>query len=326
METQTTLKAVNVWALTDGRAGNAAQALGLAEAIGRARPVHIAVHAAEPGRLAALLPAAVSLALGVLPGWPEAGYSGVPAGLPDLVIGAGRRIAPLVAALGRRGAKTVQVLDPQMPHSAFDAVVVPEHDGVTGPRVLTSLGAPGRITPARVAEAANAWADRVAPLPKPRLAVLIGGPGRMASWEADTGARLVTALTTLAETHSLLVTASRRTDPAVMTALETALDPARHLLHAGTGENPYPAILGLADAVLVTEDSVNMASEAASTGLPVHIFRTGGASDKAQRFHTALAARGIARDFTGQIERWSYRPLAEADRLAAEILARLSMA
>ncbi|NIV88419.1 MAG: hypothetical protein GWN35_16725, partial [Actinobacteria bacterium] len=41
----------------------------------------------------------------------------------------------------------------------------------------------------------------------------------------------------------------------------------------GTGANPYPAILGLAAAAIVTGDSVNMASEAATAGLPLHVFR-----------------------------------------------------
>ena len=35
--------------------------------------------------------------------------------------------------------------------------------------------------------------------------------------------------------------------------------------------NPYPGILGVADAIIVTSDSVNMASEAAITGKPVLI-------------------------------------------------------
>lgn len=326
METQADLNALRVWALSDGRAGNAAQALGLAEAVARACTAEIVRVDRPPGRLAALLPAALSHRLAALPGWPGAGHAALPEPLPDLAIGAGRRIAPLVASLGRRGVRTVQILDPQMRASAFDLLVVPEHDGVSGANVLRALGAPGRVTPARVAGAAAAWAPRIAPLPAPRVAVLLGGSGRMARWdEADTD-RIVDALTALARSHTLLVTASRRTDPVVVAALRAALPPGRHLLHDGTGENPYPAILGHAQAVLVTEDSVNMASEAASTGLPVHILRVASPSAKARRFHAALAGRGIARDFDGSVGQWSYAPLAEADRLAGEVLRRLALA
>jgi mitochondrial fission protein ELM1 len=37
----------------------------------------------------------------------------------------------------------------------------------------------------------------------------------------------------------------------------------------GTGENPYFAFLATADAIVTTEDSVNMVTEATGTGKPV---------------------------------------------------------
>jgi len=316
-----------VWTVTDGRAGNVAQAAGLAEALARRLALAVSDIRPEIGR-AALLPPALWHALGraaprtvrrlmdprqsLSPPWPA------------LAIGAGRRAAPLVAGLRGEGARTVQLLAPQMPADAFDLVIAPEHDGLTGPNVLTSVGALGRMTPARIAAEADAWHERIAPLPCPRLAVLLGGPGRMAGWSDEDAARFLSAMTGLADRGwTLLLTASRRSDPALVAGLRRALGPEGHLVHDGTGANPYPAILGLADAVLVTEDSVNMASEAASTGLPLHVFRLGRRSAKAARFHDSLAARGIARPFEGDIGRWSYAPLAEADRLAAQVVARL---
>ena len=44
-----------------------------------------------------------------------------------------------------------------------------------------------------------------------------------------------------------------------------------HYLWDGEGENPYFGLLGLADFLVVTCDSVNMVSEAASTGKPVYV-------------------------------------------------------
>ena len=97
---------------------------------------------------------------------------------------------------------------------------------------------------------------------------------------------------------------------------------ARGFIWDGQGANPYPGLLGHADAVLVTEDSVNMASEAATTGLPVHVYPLRGRSPKIARFHASLEARGASRRFDGTIGRWSYPPLAEADRVAGELLRR----
>ena len=135
--------------------------------------------------------------------------------------------------------------------------------------------------------------------------------------------KLVEALQGLAEQgHGLMVTPSRRTPEGLVVRLRDALGE-RALVWDRSGENPYPGILGLADAVLVTQDSVNMASEAASTGKPVHIFPLNRVSARLRAFHATLEAHGAARRFEGEIGTWDYPPLAEADRVAAEVDARL---
>ena len=60
-----------------------------------------------------------------------------------------------------------------------------------------------------------------------------------------------------------------------------------------------------------------------TTGKPVHVFALNRVSAKLRAFHATLEARGAARRFEGRIETWDYPPLAEADRVAAEIDARL---
>ena len=66
-----------------------------------------------------------------------------------------------------------------------------------------------------------------------------------------------------------MTTASRRTPPPLrdgrsrMLAAATAAS-----CGTGRGENPYLALLALADAIVVTADSSNMVGEAAATGAP----------------------------------------------------------
>ena len=48
-----------------------------------------------------------------------------------------------------------------------------------------------------------------------------------------------------------------------------------------------------------------------------------GRQARKDRFHAELAGLGIARPFEGRLEEWSYPPLRETDRLAAEVLRRL---
>jgi mitochondrial fission protein ELM1 len=95
------------------------------------------------------------------------------------------------------------------------------------------------------------------------------------------------------------------------------------LIWDGEGDNPYFAFLGAADVILVTEDSANMPTEAAATGKPVYLLEMDGAQARKRRFHAELASLGIIRWFDGALETWSYEPLRETERAAAEVLRRL---
>lgn len=326
MEIEQPGRAVSLWAITDGRAGNVAQAMGLAEAIARRRPADIRQIDVAPKGWTARMPPRLWQVLALVPGWPEAGYRDLPdfAPLPDLVIGAGRRVAPLVAALGRRGASTVQLLDPQMAASNFDLVVAPRHDRLNAGNALATAGSIGRMTRERIEREAAALRPRLPDgLPEPRVAVLLGGPSGSATWKAgDTGA-LVRALAGLADQgYGLIVTPSRRTPEGLAARLAGDLGD-RAWVWDGRGDNPYPGLLGLAEAVVVTQDSVNMTSEAATTGKPVYVFPLTRVGAKIRRFHDSLRQIGATRTFAGGIAPWDYEPLAEADRIAAEVDVRL---
>ncbi|MEM6664493.1 MAG: mitochondrial fission ELM1 family protein [Pseudomonadota bacterium] len=318
-----------IWVVTDGRAGNRAQAMGLSEAIGRARPVDIRETPIALKGWAAMVPPGLSQHFPTRAhGWP---FSGLAEGAeqfqwpwPGIAIGAGRRSGPVVAALGRlHQIATVQLLNPQMATGAFDAVVVPGHDDLAGANVMSTIGALNRMTPQVIRTAAEAWRDRLTTLPEPRLAVLIGGLSKSATFSEADGHNLIRALQALSRDFGLMVTTSRRTPASLVQALNHALnDKTNTMIWTGAGDNPYPALLAYAHAVLVTEDSVNMASEAASTGLPVHTFPLSRTDQKISRFHESLAARGASRRFRGQIDYWHYEPLAEADRIAADLIRR----
>ena len=109
-------------------------------------------------------------------------------------------------------------------------------------------------------------------------------------------------------TGSLIITPSRRTSPEALRVLKEALANVPYFLWDGQGDNPYFGILGLADFLVVTCDSVNMVSEAASTGKPVYVVDLPGGSEKFGRFHRALREDGITRPFTGKLQSYSYVP------------------
>ena len=121
----------------------------------------------------------------------------------------------------------------------------------------------------------------------------------------------------------LMVTPSRRTGKRNEAILREGLAGLPAQVWDGNGENPYFGILGLADAIIATGDSVNMVSEAASSGKAVHIVHLKGGSAKFRRFHEAMEQAGITRPFSGKLEEWSYAPLDETRRVAREIRQRL---
>ena len=91
----------------------------------------------------------------------------------------------------------------------------------------------------------------------------------------------------------------------------------------GGGDNPYFGMLAHADAFIVTCDSVNMITEACSTGKPVHVVqlpspgrRGTGERDKFARFQRSLEKSGRIRFYKGQLETWDYEPLREMERIA----------
>ena len=250
---------------------------------------------------------------------------------PDLWIATGRATLPLsVQAKARSGGKTfvVQTQDPRWRTEAYDLVVAPAHAGVAGPNVLSITGSPHRVTAGRLAEGATAFADRLDRLPRPRVAVLIGGRSRAfdltEAHAADLADRIGVAIE--AAGGSLMLTFSRRTPGAAKAAMTARLGRLPGLIWDGEGPNPYFAFLHFADHILVTEDSANMAADAASTGAPVHILPMIPLkpADKFARLHADLRERGAARPFDGTLDAWSYEPLAETDLAAQAVLARIT--
>ncbi|MFN3668804.1 MAG: mitochondrial fission ELM1 family protein [Brevundimonas sp.] len=321
---------LSIWVVSDGRTGMENQALGLAEAVQRLFPSRITVKRirwrAAFDKLPSALKASWMLDLSSDPTEPAAGEV-----WPDLWIAAGRATLPMsTRARARSGGRTfvVQTQDPRWRRDAYDLIVAPAHDRIEGANVLSITGSPHRVTPERLAEGAAAFADRLAPLPRPRVAVLIGGRSRAfdltEAHAADLAGRIAGAVE--AAGGSLMLTFSRRTPAAARVILAERLGPLPGAIWDGEGPNPFFAFLHFADHVLVTEDSANMAAEAASTGKPVHILPMVPLkpADKFARLHADLQQRGAARPFDGALESWTCAPLAETDRAARMVLKRMA--
>ena len=312
---------LSIWAVSDGRAGIEAQALGLAEAVARLRPATVVVRRvrwkAGIGRLPWRLNLAPRLTLAsetlVAPPW------------PDIWIAAGRATLPLSTRLRRwSGGRTlvVQTQDPRTSLAAFDLVIPPAHDRLDGPNVLSITGAPNRLTPERLAADLARFRPLIDPLPRPRIAATIGGRSRAFRLPAAHAALLARQIAARVEAEggSLLLSFTCRTPTAARAEMIRELRNLPGVIWDDRGENPYFAFLAAADLILVTEDSTNLATDAAATGKPVLVLDLPGGNAKFTRFHEDLRVRGVTRPFSSRSGSWTYPPLRETARAAEEIL------
>ena len=309
--------------MSDGRAGIEAQAVGLAEAVARRRDCEIVVkRIGWKGDL------------GRLPWWltpfPRrwlTSESDIAPPWPDLLIAAGRATLPLAMRMKRWSEGrtfVVQIQDPRVPAKFFDLVIPPNHDRLKGDNIVSIIGAPHRVTAEKLAGEYPRFAGIIDPLPHPRAAVLIGGKSKAFDLTPERAAKIATDIQDAIEATggSLLMTFSRRTPPQARALLTARLKNQPGVIWDGEGDNPYFAFLAGADCVLVTEDSANMATEAAGTGKPVFILKMDGQSLKFRLFHEELEHHGATRPFAGVFQSWTYEPLTETDRAAGEVLAR----
>lgn len=330
-----------IWALIDDRPGTANQVLGLAEAVGQ--PFIIKELRYTP---AAKIP---NIFRGTkILGIDKAALNELKEPWPDWVIAAGRRSAPVARWIKKQTggmAKLVQLMDPGPPRRDFYLIAIPEHDKTPGLRALElnnnlfrhdkkcdhpltnkivyTIGSPHRLTPAKLNEACAQWQRQFGHLPKPHIALLVGGSSKKSNLSSALAAQLLERVQEMAKEAggSLLVTTSRRTPSKIIKALQKGLKVPHYFYdwHSG-GENPYQGILACADYIVATGDSMSMCSEACATGKPVYIYAPGViASDKHKRLHQSLFKRKLAQAFGGNFQPYTYEPPNVARDLAERL-------
>jgi hypothetical protein len=262
-----------VWLLMGYRAGENAQILAMGEGLGW--PFEIKRLVYRNVYFVAGLPRRVSL-LGI-----NRGKSGalVPP-WPDLVISAGFRNEPVTRWIKRRSGGRTRIVHIGRTWAGlrhFDLVATtPQYRLPDHPHVLHNKMPLHRVTGQRLAEAAAYWEPRISRLPRPYIAVMIGGHSGPYTFDRAAGERLGRQACALADSAggSLLVTTSSRTPKASIDALLGAIACPTDLCRwtQGNTENSYFGYLALADSIIVTGDSIAMLSDACATRKPVYIF------------------------------------------------------
>ena len=217
-----------------------------------------------------------------LAGVDRAQSSGLQAPWPDLVISAGRRNEPVAQWIREQSGgrtKLVHMGRPWAPLASWDLVVttpqyfLPEQDNIQHNSLPLH-----RLSETGLAEDAQHWGSRFEHLPRPWVALLMGGDSGRFVMTREKGARLGELANRLADQlgGSLLFSDSPRTPAAAGDACEAAFSVPHYSYRFDIGgDNPYRGFMALADAFVVTGESMSMLGEAADTGRPLHIFDPG---------------------------------------------------
>ena len=341
-----------IWVLSDGTTGMRLQSVALAEALMRARPGWtFDDFSITPHPLIRALPRAAAM----LPGLPLYGAADDRAGsagrtalarrphagrYPDILITCGRRMAGYALALKRRARidgrvdgramQIVHIQDPRLSPSLFDAVLVPRHDRARGPNVLVTTGSLNRLTLAGIQAAMMEMPSRWLETRRTAVAVMLGGDNRRYKVTAEMGDAMADRLAAFARASGamLMIMASRRTPDGLVERVCAKLPPDAVMLPQEGEPNVYPGILGMAQAVIVSSDSVNMATEAAVTGKPVMIApwqtateaNPSGESVRIRAFHDHMFAAGHSVPIGTTIPNGPFERLDEMAAVTDELL------
>ena len=311
----------SIWGLVDDRTGHTGQVLGVITKLGLPYTLKRLEYnglARLPTRLLGASMAHVDKAASapLLPPY------------PSLVIAAGRRTVPVLRAIKRASpsTRTIYLMWPEV-QADIDLIVVPEHDAKpTADHIITTLAPLHAVTAEALAGARAAWAPQLAHLARPYIGLCLGGSTKKGEYSMAEWREVIQRTQALVGGGSLLVTTSRRTPPEAIDLCAAMLQ-SPHLLHRWdrSKDNPYLGILALADAIVVTGDSLSMCAEATTTGKPVFIFESSNvAPPKHHALHEALYARGLARPLNNMAQLgWTPpAPLDDVGNVAREIRAR----
>jgi uncharacterized protein len=198
---------------------------------------------------------------------------------PDLILTIGRRPSMAALWIKQRSAGRTRIAlfgKPSGLITRFDLVVAGAEVQLPPlPNVLPIRLPLMRPRAADIAATVALWRPRLARMPRPLIAILVGGPTVPFAFDVRVSAQLCRHAAGIAAAGGTpYVATSRRTPRAVVEALRAELPPGTQLFEwtPESADNPYLALLGLADGFIVTGDSVSMQAEVVRAQKPLAIL------------------------------------------------------
>jgi mitochondrial fission protein ELM1 len=209
---------------------------------------------------------------------------------PDLIISAGRRNEPVAQWIKRQSGNQSRLVHLGRPWAALEAfdliITTPQYQLPAAPNVLVIDTVLHRITAQRLLAAEKQWADILDGYAKPFLAVLVGGNSGAYDFDELAAHKLAIEVDKLASVMqaTVLVATSARTPHLSSDMLAKRISSPHYFFRwsAQQKDNPYLAFISVADALIVTGESVSMLTEACVTGKPVYMYDFGKGADSMQ--------------------------------------------
>jgi mitochondrial fission protein ELM1 len=264
--------APRVWLLFGERRGDNAQVLALAEMLGW--PYEVKQLRWQPDYDVDPAEAGISLA-----GLDTSASDSLAAPWPDLVIGIGFRSAPISRWITQQGGNrtiNIRLGRPRTELAPYDLVITtPQYGLPPAPNVRELLLPLVKADEEAMSKAAAHWRPTFEKLPKPWIAVLLGGPTQHMAFDEAVARNLARDLQSFAQRAggSLLITTSPRSPAGLKSIFDQAISAPHFLFEFQSGaDNPYPALLALSDAAIVTSDSASMVADVAAFERPLLIY------------------------------------------------------
>ncbi len=250
-----------------------------------------------------------------------------------LLSGTGEDTVSAFADFKRRSPKLLNVflasilpaeLNPRL--FEYDIIATPE---LEGPNVVRTIGVAHNVTHSRIRAAQDKYGGLFAALEPPIFALLLGGNTLYCNgFDAGYARRLAARVRRIvSENHgSLIVTNSRRTPPAALDALLDDLAPLQPSFFdwCTSPREIYHAIIGAAEVIIATGDSLSMCSEGSFTGKPLLVDISEQATEIYHRqILEGLLRCGAARPIDDGYAPWSYTPIDTANQIATAIREKL---
>ena len=247
----------------------------------------------------------------------------------DVVISCGRKSVIPSIFLKRNSKKKVyniHIQDPKVSTDNFDFIIAPDHDGLKGKNVISSKGAIHYLTEDEIKKNHDYLLKKINN-DKNCILLILGGPNKYYEYNEKNIKNIYDKVRETIKKNNLqlIVVPSMRTPKK---AIDLASDyfSKDNLVIKDIDKRAYLSALSLSKYIIVTCDSTSMISESALTGKPIYIAEIPSKKNdrRFKKFRNLFTNLNIIKNLDENIENWSYEKLDETNRIALEIIKKIT--